>query len=479
MVLRIAFLNPQGNFDSNNTGIGEHPDFGGQLIYVRELSQCLAKRHGVDIDIITRRFHDDRWPAFSHPIDCLPVPPANQCGQVRILRIPCGPQTFLKKEDLWPHLEEWVQNIVDFYLNFEGKPPDASAGHYADGGLACALLQEISRIPFASFTAHSLGAQKRDALIRKGKPLGEFNFPARFEAEMRCMRDAFRIVVSTDMERCEQYAHPVYNPVIDVELDRGRFVCIPPGINVDVFGPTTVGTMDESTVQRFMASVDREIPTHRRDLPVVIAAGRLDFKKNHISIVQAFAKHRSLRTNANLVLLVSGGIEAFRRPEECGFSEEELQVAMEVKRVIEEAMMEGDCVVVPGLQNTQSELAAIFRHLGRTKQGIFCDAAHYEPFGLMVLEAIVAGIPAVCTKNGGPSESLRRGHEQYAVLVDVNDIEELSEGLHQLVASGEKWEEYQRKGQSHVLDRFTWDKAADQYLRVIVDAIDERVSDPK
>ncbi|KAK6996385.1 hypothetical protein R3P38DRAFT_3287599 [Favolaschia claudopus] len=296
--------------------------------------------------------------------------------------------------------------------------------------------------------------------MKEGKALDDYNFPKRFEAEMRCMRDAFRIVVSTDMERCEQYAHPVYNPAIDVEGERSRFVCVPPGINLDVFGFDVVGPTDECIVQRFMASVERDIPAHRRHLPVVIAAGRLDFKKNHISIVQAFAKHRSLRTNANLVLLVSGGIDAFRRPEECGFSEEELQVAMEVKRVIEEAMMEGDCVVVPGLQNTQSELAAIFRHLGRTKQGVFCDAAHYEPFGLMVLSA---GSYRCWDSSGLHQE---RGAERIVAA-----------RLRALVASGEKWEEYQRKGQSHVLAHFTWEKAATRYFEMIIDAIEQTGGD--
>ena len=44
--MHIGFLNPQGNFDSGNSHISEHPDFGGQLIYVREVAMAMALSAG-------------------------------------------------------------------------------------------------------------------------------------------------------------------------------------------------------------------------------------------------------------------------------------------------------------------------------------------------------------------------------------------------------------------------------------------------
>ncbi|KAF7328609.1 Glycosyltransferase family 1 protein [Mycena sanguinolenta] len=466
--LHLVFLNPQGNFDNANSGIGEHPDFGGQLIYVREICASLA-RHGINVDIVTRQFVDERWPTFAKTTELLLT---HTSGQVRIIRVPCGPDSFLRKEDLWPHLESWVYNIAAFYAR-EGQLPDASTGHYGDGGLACAMLEDISKIPFASFTAHSLGAQKRDIIIKEGQDLADFNFPSRLEAECRSLRAAFRIIVSTNMERCEQYAHPAYKNVIDVDLDPARFVFIPPGVNLDIFGPDIVGPMEEPSVKTFIEALARDIPAHRHHLPIVIAAGRLDFKKNHISIVQAFANHDKLRHNANLLMLIKGGPQAFQNPEAC-FTGEELQIATRMMKIMQGADMAGTCVIVPGLQNTQPELAAIFRHLRRTKQGIFCHPAHYEPFGLMVLEAIAAGIPAVCTQNGGPIESLKSGDEQYAMLVDPSNIDEIATCLYKLVSSPTKWQEYQTKSQKHVLDNYSWDAAADRYLKVIFDMIADR-----
>ncbi len=42
--MHIVFLNPQGNFDPADSYLTEHPDFGGQLVYVKE-GEKLASLH--------------------------------------------------------------------------------------------------------------------------------------------------------------------------------------------------------------------------------------------------------------------------------------------------------------------------------------------------------------------------------------------------------------------------------------------------
>jgi sucrose-phosphate synthase len=66
--MRVIFLNPQGNFDENDSFLCEHPDFGGQLVYVKEVCIALA-RLGVKVDIITRHINDSEWAPFSKEID--------------------------------------------------------------------------------------------------------------------------------------------------------------------------------------------------------------------------------------------------------------------------------------------------------------------------------------------------------------------------------------------------------------------------
>ena len=66
--MHIAFLNPQGNFDKNDSYWTEHPDFGGQLVYVKEVATAMATL-GHKIDIITRQIIDPDWPEFAAPLD--------------------------------------------------------------------------------------------------------------------------------------------------------------------------------------------------------------------------------------------------------------------------------------------------------------------------------------------------------------------------------------------------------------------------
>ena len=93
--MHIVFLNPQGNFDPKDSYLTEHPDFGGQLVYVKELAQALAT-NGHKVDIVTRKIIDSDWPEFSANQDIYPSTEQN----LRILRFPCGGNKFLSKEEL-------------------------------------------------------------------------------------------------------------------------------------------------------------------------------------------------------------------------------------------------------------------------------------------------------------------------------------------------------------------------------------------
>ena len=134
--MHIAFLNIQGNFDPEDRYWTAHPDFGGLLAYVKEV--CLALgRMGHQVDIITRRIRDSEWLGFEADLDGYPGEP-----NVRIVRLPCGGDRFLPKQDLWPYIgTEWVPNLIEFYRR-EGRQPDRATAHYGDAGIAAALWQD-------------------------------------------------------------------------------------------------------------------------------------------------------------------------------------------------------------------------------------------------------------------------------------------------------------------------------------------------
>ena len=97
--MHVIFINPQGNFDARDSYLTEHPDFGGQLVYVKEVAMAMAKL-GHRVDIVTRRMQDPEWPEFSSDSEFYDGYPDNP----RIVRIACGGPKFLPKEKLWPPL---------------------------------------------------------------------------------------------------------------------------------------------------------------------------------------------------------------------------------------------------------------------------------------------------------------------------------------------------------------------------------------
>jgi len=464
--MRVAFVNPQGNFDPRNSYLASHPDFGGQLVYVREVARVLGET-GHQADILTRRVVDPEWPEFGSPTDAYPGH-----ENVRILRVPCGPERFLPKEELWPYLGEWAENVAKLYRG-EGSWPDLWTGHYADGGLAAALLEEASGVPF-TFTGHSLGAWKLDGLVQGSEDLAaadaRYNFGARLEAERTAMARSVANVANSEAERREQYDHAAYRGSVDVR-DDGRFAVIPPGIDFEIFDPEARGPQEEGTRERILAAHRRDVAPERQDLPAVVAWSRLDPKKNHLSLVEAFAGSDELRRRANLLIITRGLDDPLRNP---GAADEERTVLEALISAVERADLWGG-ISAFGLSG-QTALAALYRW-GAETGGVFCLPAEYEPFGMTVVEAMAVGLPVVVTRNGGPQETTDGG--RVGLLVDPHDPQDIAAKLLVLLSDGETWKVYADRGLERSHDLYSWRRTAEGYLGLADEAArGERGGDP-
>jgi sucrose-phosphate synthase len=424
--VHIAFFNPQGNFNQGDAYLTEHPDFGGQLVYVKEVAMAMVEA-GHRVDILTRRIVDPDWPEFSGAIDHY-----DDAGDdLRIVRIACGGDPFLAKEQLWPHMPEFIDGVLDFYGN---DLPQFTTAHYADGGYCAALMQARTGIPF-TFTGHSLGAQKMDKLGMNlsNRPAMEqqFRFSRRISAERIAMNRAWRVITSTDMERREQYAHPLYAGAIDVN-DDDRFAVIPPGVNMRVFhrdaGPA------ESALAEKLGS--RLFDAQR---PHLLVSSRIDEKKNIMGTVAAYTASPELQGEAGLVICVRGIDDPF-------------------EDIVEDAGLRGkvDFLNI----GSQQELAATYRFFA-ARQSVFVLTAIYEPFGLAPIEAAACGLACVATRNGGPSEIFADGS---GILVDPFDHADIAAGMQQAIAN---YPDLSDRSARRVREKYTWEQTAAGYLSVI------------
>lgn len=462
--MHIAFLNPQGNFDPDDSYWTAHPDFGGQLVYVKQVSLALGAM-GHAVDILTRQIIDPDWPEFAERFDAYPNAP-----NVRIIRLPAGPDEFLRKELLWPYLvRDWVPNVLGFYRE-EARFPDAVTAHYGDGGLCAVLLDSETRVPF-TFTAHSLGAQKMDKLGVDESNLAEmdarYHFGRRLVAERLSMNRSFVNITSTEQERFDQYAHSAYRGAVD-PMDDSRFEVIPPGVALDIFDRDTRYVREEEVHAHIRAMLARDLDAGRRELPCIVASSRLDPKKNHLALVQAFADSATLRDRANLVIITGYLDDPLRDYSSAGPAERE--VLKQLIGVIAQAGCRGQ-VSMFALRG-QRALAAGYRFFAE-RGSVFALTALYEPFGLAPLEAMAAGLPVVVTKFGGPSESLREGDTTYGLLVDPTDTTEIGSSLLELIGDRQRWTQLADAGYRRVLDRYTWHRTAEGYLRCLEEALAE------
>jgi len=467
--LRVAFLNPQGNFDPEDTYWTTHPDFGGQLVYVKELAIAMASM-GVKADIITRRIEDAEWPEFSRELDGY-----NGIDNLRIVRVEFGGKRFLRKELLWPHISEYAEKTLQFY-DQEKTRPNFITTHYGDGGIAGAMLAKATGIPY-SFTAHSLGAQKMDKLGVNKSNLSEFDkeysFSARIVAEGVSMKHSAVNFVSTSMERFEQYDHHLYKRYVDVN-DDDRFCVAPPGVNTDVFHTESMPEdyLVEERIEKLFA---RFSSRQRSGLPMIVSSSRLDKKKNHVSLLRAYISSKYLRDKVNLIIVTSGVSDPYSRTLDASHTEQE--VLNNLVDIVTRSDLK-DRVLFADIRN-QKELASLYR-LAARRNSAFCLTTLYEPFGLAPLEAMACGLPAVVTKNGGPSESLKDSDNEYGVLVDPTDVDDIRNGLLSLLGPErrDRLHEMKRLGERRVLSRYTWQATAEKYLGEIENKLCREFEEP-
>ncbi|HJP35756.1 MAG TPA: glycosyltransferase, partial [Gammaproteobacteria bacterium] len=267
------------------------------------------------------------------------------------------------------------------------------------------------------------------------------------DAERLSMREAYRVITSTAQERMEQYAHPLYESVIDTEND-ARFATIPPGVNTRIFSSER-GRFDDEVAASFGA----RFPD--LDRPRIVISSRLDEKKNILGAVRAYCETNELRQLARLALYLRGVDAPFSDIEH--LPDGERQVLEPILDLIDGSGARGSVDFVD--VHSQELLAASYRFFARLGS-VFVLSSFYEPFGLAPIEAGACGLAVVATANGGPTEIFADGS---GVLVDPADPAAIAAGIARALSDHSG---YADRVQHRVRSTYTWDRTAEAYLSV-------------
>ncbi|KAJ6840890.1 putative sucrose-phosphate synthase 2 [Iris pallida] len=501
--LYIVLISLHGLVRGENMELGRDSDTGGQIKYVVELSRALSMMPGVyRVDLLTRQISSPEvdW-SYGEPTEMLTAGSydneGNDAGEsagAYIVRIPCGPRDkYLRKELLWPYIQEFVDGALAHILNMSkvlgeqiggGHPvwPYVIHGHYADAGDCAALLSGALNVPMV-LTGHSLGRNKLEQLLKQGRQSKEdinatYKIMRRIEAEELSLDASELVITSTKQEIEEQWG--LYDG-FDVKLEKvlrarvrrgvschGRYmprmVVIPPGMdfsNVVLQEENSEAEGDLSTIISADGAPQKPVPPIWSDImrfftnphkPMILALSRPDPKKNITTLLKAFGECRPLRDLANLTLIMGNRDDI---DEMTGVTP---SVLVTVLKLIDKYDLYG-LVAYPKHHN-QSDVPEIYRLAAKTK-GVFINPALVEPFGLTLIEAAAHGLPMVATKNGGPVDIHRALNN--GLLIDPHDHKAIADALLKLVADKAQWLECRKNGFRNI-HLFSWPEHCRTYL---------------
>lgn len=442
--LHVLSLSLHGLVRSSDIELGRDADTGGQVSYVVDQARALAAHPGVArVDLVTRRIEDKRVDAsYARPFERI-------ADGAQIVRLPFGPNRYLRKESLWPYLAGLVDEITR-YIHQTGSAPDVIHGHYADAGYVGARLASLLGVPFV-FTGHSLGRVKRERLLAAGKDAAAIDeryvFQSRIEAEERALDTAAVVITSTHQEIEDQYKqYDNYAPDI--------MRVIPPGVDLDRFSPAP----DDWPDPPIAAELARFLTDPRR--PMILALARADERKNFEGLLEAYAGHQELRDRANLVLVTGA------RDDIAELSAGARAVLTRLLLLVDRHDLYGS-VAYPKAPGSE-DVPALYRLAARTR-GVFVNPAFTEPFGLTLIEAAASGLPIVATDDGGPRDIV--GACRNGLLVDATKPEAIADGIARALDAGDAWDEWSRNGIKAAHEHFSWASHADRYVAEVRRAI--------
>ena len=413
---RILMISTHGYFEGKPS-FGR-ADTGGQVVFVIELSKVLA-RFGYKVDILTRKFEDfDQIEQLTE--------------DVRIVRVPCGGKDFIPKEYLAEYLPELVDGFAE-HCQQDHLSYDFIDSHYWDAGFVGMKLASIFNIPHI-FTPHSLGIWKemrmRQASVEEGTEINEvdfekkFNFKHRNATEKAIMESVNQIIATTPEQKNiinERYG-----------ISEGKIAVITPGFHPDKFK-----RMETSTLKKV-------INKYKLPARFVLTVGRITPYKGYDLLIKAFKYVAQEIPGVKLVLAIGSNEPT------------EMEKRNKLSQLAESLGLANNTLFYGYIEKLEAFYNAA---------DVLVMPSTYEPFGMVAIEGMACGTPSIVTDRGGLKNFLVDGED--ALIVDPIDTQALAEAILKLLKDRRLYNEISRKGYEKAHSLFTWERIAENTLKVI------------
>ena len=368
---------------------------GGQNVYVRHVGETLAAL-GWQVDMFTRKSHADDDVIVQHSPHC------------RTIRLKAGEEAYIPRDRLFDHMPEFVDSFQSFQRS-QGMNYPLIHTNYWLSAWAGMELQKTSGIQLVH-TYHSLGAVKYQSLVEIPQAA---NIRLRIEREIL---ERANCVVATSPQEQETLRSLVST--------RGQIEVIPCGTDTANFRLTS------KTHARAKLKLDN-------CEKIILYVGRFDERKGIETLVRAFALLKS-HDLKNLKLIIVGG-SSVNMPDGAE--------RIRIENIVDELGLK-DSTFFAG------RIGHDILPLYYTAADVCVIPSHYEPFGLVAIEAMACGVPVVASNVGGLRFTIIP--EETGLLVEPKNIEAFANGIHRILFD-ELWVRKMRKQASaNVNQRFSW-----------------------
>ena len=384
---------------------------GGQNVYVRQVGEALAKQ-GWQVDMFTRKVSPEQPTIVEHSANC------------RTIRLSAGPEQFVPRDNLFEYLPTFVEQLLKFQQQ-EGIEYSVVHTNYWLSSWVGMELKKIKPIQLVH-TYHSLGAVKYKSVSTI--PLIA---STRLEVEKKVLEKADRIVATSPQEK---------EHMRSLVSTKGSIDIIPCGTDIRKFG-----------------SVNREAAREKLGIDpnakVVFYVGRFDRRKGIETVVRAVGK--SQMRDQNLKLVIGGG----SRPGQSDGIERD-----RIEKIVGELGLR-DITTFPGRLGDDT-LPSYY-----AAADVCVVPSHYEPFGLVAIEAMASQTPVVASDVGGLQYTVVP--EETGLLAPPKDDTAFAVAIDRILANPEWAKELGKKARVRVEKQFSWDGVASQLGELYTHLLEE------
>lgn len=374
---------------------------GGQNVYVRQVGEALSQL-GWQVDMFTRKADAQKPERVQHRPGCQTV------------RLTAGPTKFVSRDQIFGYLPQFVEQFLAFQTQEGVQYSLIHTNYWLSSWVGMELKQHQ---PMAQVhTYHSLGAVKYANV-----PHIPDIATTRLAVEKKCLETADCIVATSPQEQAHMRSHL---------STLGNIQIIPCGTDIDRYG-----AISQADARQHLG-----IPLEAK---VVFYVGRFDPRKGIETLVRAIAQSQ-FREDADFQLIIGGG----SRP-----GEKDGQERDRIEGIVQDLGLTSH-TTFPGRISNE---ALPFYYAAADVSVV---PSHYEPFGLVAIEAMASCTPVVASDVGGLQFTVLPNGT--GILVPPKDVAGFARAIDRILADPQLRHQWGLAARKRVETTFSWQGVAQQ-----------------